>query len=88
MTRDDYKAALQSKGFKFEKTILSYPRRRGDEDIYTNKPKYKYTFRISRAFEDDPLYGLYVGVGDQFRYLDNLVKHDVDAEDWGEKSLP
>lgn len=65
MTRDDYKAALQSKGFKFEKTILSYPRRRGEEDIYTNKPKYKYTFRVSRAFEDDPLYGLYVGVGDQ-----------------------
>lgn len=79
MTRDEYKSILLSKGFKFEKTTLSYPGWRGDEDIYTHKPEYKYTFRVFRMFKDKPEYGLYVGVGDQFRALDAIVEHDVDT---------
>ena len=53
-------------GFKFEKTTKSYPARRGDEDVYTHRPEYKYTFRVSRIDESSQNYGLYVGVGEQF----------------------
>lgn len=79
MTREDYKAVLLSKGFKFEKTTLSYPGWRGDEDIYTHKPEYKYTFRVFRIFKGKPDYGLYVGIGNQFRDLDGIVEHNVDT---------
>ena len=71
---------LLSKGFKFEKTTLSYPGWRGDEDIYTKKPKFKYTFRVFRIYKGKPNYGLYVGVGNQFRELDNLVADNIDIE--------
>lgn len=79
MTRDEYKSILLSRGFKFEKTTLSYPSWRGDEDIYTHKPEYKYTFRVFRILKDKPDYGLYVGVGDQFRALNAIVEHNVDT---------
>jgi|GEM_PF-1953433 len=87
MTRDEFKDILINKGFKFEKTTLSYPGWRGDEDIYTHKPKYKYTFRVFRIAKDKPDYGLYVGVGDQFRSLDAMVEHNVNTS-VGIKSLP
>ena len=90
MTRDEIKSILLSKGFRFEKTTKSYPSRRGDEDIYTHKPEYKYTVRISRVDEESPDFGLYGGIGDQFKELDAIVEHDVDvAEIWGsDKPLP
>jgi hypothetical protein len=90
MNRDEIKTLMLSKGFKFEKTTKSYPGRRGDEDIYTRRPDYKYTFRVSRVDENSFEYGLYVGIGDQYRQIDALVEHDVDArEAWGgDKPLP
>ena len=78
MTRLKFKITLLDKGFKFEKTTLSYPAWHGDEDIYTHKPEYKYTFRVFRMYRDKPDYGLYVGVGDQFRQLDAIRKHNID----------
>ncbi|HZJ34708.1 MAG TPA: hypothetical protein VFD55_01690 [Candidatus Angelobacter sp.] len=78
MTREEYKGTLLNRGFRFAKTTLSYPGWRGDEDIYTHKPEYKYTFRVFRISKDKPDYGLYVGVGDQFRKLDAIVEHNVD----------
>lgn len=80
MTRDEYKQVLISKGFKLEKTILAYPGWRGEEDIYTKKPKYKYTFRVFRMFKGKPDYGLYVGIGNQFKSLDAIVEHNLEAE--------
>lgn len=80
MTREKFKSVLLSKGFRFEKTTLSYPGWRGDEDIYTHKPEFKYTFRVFRMYRDKPEFGLYVGVGDQFRYIDRIVSHDVNLE--------
>lgn len=80
MTREKFKSILLSKGFKFEKTTLSYPGWRGDEDIYTHKPEFKYTFRVFRMYKDRPDYGLYVGVGAQFRLIDSIVGHDIDLE--------
>lgn len=80
MTREEYQTILLNKGFRFEKTVLSYPSWRGDEDIYTHKPEYKYTFRVFRIFKGKPEYGLYVGTGDQFRALDAIVEHNVDAD--------
>lgn len=80
MKRDEFKRILLSKGFKYEKTTLSYPSWRGDEDIYTHKPGYKYTFRVFRIFKDKPDYGLYVGVGNQFRAIDATVEHNIDTE--------
>ena len=81
---------MLSSGFKFEKTTKSFPGRRGDEDIYTHKPEYKYTFRISLVNEESPYYGLYVGIGDTFKELDAVIEHDIDvAEIWGsDKPLP
>jgi hypothetical protein len=87
MRREEYKAVLLNKGFRFEKTTSSYPSWRGDEDIYTHKPEYKYTFRVFRLFKDKPDYGLYVGVGDQFRELDTIVQYNVDAAG-SDKTIP
>ncbi len=80
MTREEYMSVLLSKGFAFEKTTLSYPGWRGDEDIYTKKPEYKYTFRVFRMFKDNPDYGMYAGVGDQYRSLDALAGHNIDLQ--------
>lgn len=80
MTREKFKSVLLNKGFEFKKTTLSYPGWRGDEDIYTHKPEFKYTFRVFRMYRDKPDYGLYVGVGGQFRLIDSIVSHDVDLQ--------
>lgn len=87
MKRDDIRSLMFSKGFAFEKATKSYPSRRGDEDIYTHKPDFKYTFRVSRIDENSHNYGLYVGMGNQFRRLDAIVEHDVDvANVWNSNS--
>ena len=87
MTRDEYKKIMLSKGFIFEKTCLAYPAWRGDEDIYSQKPKLKYTFRIFSMYKGKTEYGLYVGVGQQFRLLDRIVEHDIELEG-GQGILP
>jgi hypothetical protein len=87
MTREEYKTVLLSKGFKFEKPTMSYPSWRGDEDVYTYKPKYKFKFRVFRMFKDRPDYGLYAGRGSQFRALNALVMHNLNAEG-NDKPLP
>jgi len=87
MTREDYKRILISKGFRFEKTTLAYPGWRGDEDVYTYKPRYSYTFRVFRIYKDKSDYGLYVGVGSRFRELDSIVEHNVETES-SSKSIP
>ncbi len=90
MSRDDIKSLMLKSGFRFEKTTLSYPARRGDEDIYTRHPEYKYTFRVSRVDESSQNYGLYAGVGEQFQKINAIVAYDVDvAEVWkSSKPLP
>lgn len=79
MERSEIKTLMLSKGFRFEKETKSYPARRGMEDIYTRKPEYKYTFRVSRVNETKPYYGLYVGTGKQFMSVDAIIEHDVDV---------
>ena len=90
MTRDEIEELMINSGFTFEKTVLSYPARRGLESIYTRRPKFKYTFRVSKVTEDKNDYGLYIGIGDQFRELDSKVQHDIDVQEvWGgSKQLP
>ncbi|MFZ1243214.1 MAG: hypothetical protein WAQ22_03665 [Candidatus Saccharimonas sp.] len=83
MTRDEIKPLMLSSGFTFVKTTKSYPGRRGNEDIYTREPEYRYTFRVSLVDENSDDYGLYVGYGDQFEQIDKMVEHDIDvAEIW------
>ena len=90
MTRDEIEELMVNSGFTFEKTVLSYPGRRGLESIYTRRPKFKYSFRVSKVTEDKNDYGLYVGIGNQFRELDSKVQHDIDVQEvWGgSKQLP
>lgn len=85
MNRGKIRALLLQKGFTFQKTTKAYPARRGDEDIYTYKPVFKYTFRVSLVDDKEPdFYGLYVGFGNTFRDLNAIVEHDIDvAEVWG-----
>lgn len=80
---------MLSKGFHFKKATKSYPGSRGKEDVYTRKPEYKYTFRVSRINEDSLDYGLYVGIGNQFEKINAIVEHDIDvAEIWNDGSEP
>lgn len=88
MSRDEIKSLMLNGGFKFEKTTKSYPARRGDEDVYTHRPEYKYTFRVSRIDESSQNYGLYVGVGEQFRKIDTIAAHDTDAAEIWQSSEP
>lgn len=84
MTRDKFNSIMLSNGFTFSKTTLSYPGWRGDEDVYTMKPKFRYTFRVFRMYKDSQDYGLYVGIGNTYRYLNSIVEHDIDLEGNGD----
>ena len=89
MKREEIKTLMLSKGFRLEKTTKSYPARRGEEDIYTRKPEYKYTFRVSLVNDNEPYYGLYVGIGDQFKQIDAMIEHDVNvSEVWSSSGKP
>lgn len=88
MKRDDIKSLMLSKGFTFEKASKAYPGRRGDEDIYTYKPNYKYKFRVSLVNEDSYDYGLYSGIGNQFRSLNKIIEHDINVADIWNSSKP
>jgi hypothetical protein len=58
MNRDEYKSILISKGFKFLKTQMGYPSRRGEDDVYTHS-HFKFNFYISHVSKDK--YGLLTG---------------------------
>lgn len=90
MTREEIKHLMIDNGFIFLKTTQSYPGRRGLEDVYTRKPEYKFTFRISKVNDTSENYGLYSGRSAQFRALNEKVRHDVDvANIWGaDRPLP
>lgn len=91
MKRDEIKELMLGAGFTLDKEgILSYPGSRGLEDVYTKRPKYKYTFRVSLVDKSSSDYGLYVGRGSQFRLIDNIVPHDIDVSGvWkSDKPLP
>ncbi len=51
MTREEYKTALLSKGFKFERTQKGYPGKRGEDDVYSH-PDFKFYFWISQVSEE------------------------------------
>lgn len=79
MNRDDIKTLMLRSGFTYEKTVKCYPGARGEEDIYTRRPDYPYTFRISRVDTTSDNYGLYVGIGKQFEAINAIVAHNLDA---------
>ncbi len=83
----EIKHLMLDAGFTYVKTTKCYPSRRGEEYIFTFKPRYKYTFRVSKIANDMSDFGLYVGVGEQFKQVESVVGHDIDvADEWGSKT--
>lgn len=76
MTREDYKEALLSKGFKFIESQEAWTQHRGQEDKYTH-PSYKSYFYVKRIFDDeDSQWGLNAQVVNG-KIFDDIYPHNA-----------
>lgn len=89
MDRDEIRLLMVHRGFKFEKTTKAYPSRRGVDDVYSMRPEFKYSFRISLVSPSRDDYGLYAGVGTQYETLCKRVTPDIDvSHEWRKDGTP